>query len=56
MYQGQHNYWRRTVFRRRNKFMNFSPGLVILKPVSFVRHFVPERFTACPGTDFALFF
>ena len=38
-------------------FINFSPGVVNFKAgVSLVRRFIPGRFTACPGTDFASFF
>ena len=30
-YRGQHNYWRGTVFTRRNNFINASPGFIRLK-------------------------
>ena len=54
------NYWRIGVIIG-SVFIKFSLGFVNLKPVrhvrlSLMRHFIPGRFTACPGTDFASFF
>ena len=53
MYRGQHEYW--------YCLHNFSPGFVgfvtnFETGLSLMRHRIPGRFTACPGTDFASFF
>ena len=54
--EGQHDYWRGTVstFKYLLKFL--SGVRLFASEISFVRHFVPGRFIACPGTDFALIF
>ena len=46
MYRGQHYYW--------NCLHEFLSGVCQFEAgVSLVRHFIPGRLTACPGTDCA---